>query len=379
MPEIVEVSFETVSSSNYQILISHQCLDQVGKLMWEARLGEKSLKSLIVSNPEIFRLYGDRLIQSLSEFGFEVASVNLPAGESYKTATSLQIIYDAALAHQLERSSVIVALGGGVVGDMAGFAAATWLRGLNLVQVPTSLLAMVDSAIGGKTGINHPKGKNLIGAFHQPRLVMVDPEVLATLPSREFRSAMAEIIKYGIIWDRELFEKLESVERLDRLDFLPKELLTVILYRCAKAKAEVVSQDEREGNLRAILNYGHTVGHAIEAATEYRAANHGEAVGLGMMAAGAIAYKLGLWTANDLERQNKLIAKAGLPMSIRVEDRAIAVADTIKALNADKKVSGGKVKFVLPTEIGKVHVSDRVTPALIETVVKETIEELLQA
>lgn len=377
MSQIVEVGFVNSPELSYQIVIANHSVDRVGGLMLEAGLGHKSPKVLIVSNPIIFKHYGDRVIGSLSTAGFDVSSVNLPAGECYKTLTSLQKIYDAALGHRLERSSIILALGGGVVGDMAGFAAATWLRGINLVQVPTSLLAMVDSAIGGKTGVNHPKGKNLIGAFHQPHLVVVDPEMLATLPNREFRSAMAEIIKYGVIWDRELFEKLESTERLDQLSCVPAELLTTILYRCAKAKAEVVSQDQREGNLRAILNYGHTVGHAIETVTKYRVVNHGEAVGLGMIAAGAIAYELGLWTASDLERQNELIAKAKLPQTIKFENLDAAVADTVKALSADKKVSEGKVKFVLPTAIGKVHISDQVTPALIETVVKKAIKEVL--
>lgn len=377
MSQIVEVGFVNSPELSYQIVIANQSVDRVGGLMREAGLGHKSPKVLIVSNPIIFKHYADRVIGSLSTAGFDVSSVNLPAGERYKTSTSLQKIYDAALGHRLERSSIILALGGGVVGDMAGFAAATWLRGINLVQVPTSLLAMVDSAIGGKTGINHPKGKNLIGAFHQPHLVVVDPEMLATLPNREFRSAMAEIIKYGVIWDRELFEKLESTERLDQLSCVPAELLTTILYRCAKAKAEVVSQDQREGNLRAILNYGHTVGHAIETVTKYRVVNHGEAVGLGMIAAGAIAYELGLWTASDLERQNELIAKAKLSQTIKFENLDAAVADTVKALSADKKVSEGKVKFVLPTAIGKVHISDQVTPALIETVVKKVIKEVL--
>ena len=187
---------------SYEIAIASGHLDQLGRKMESLNLGKKVL---LVSNPEIFAHYGERAIISLQEAGFDVSDCILPSGEEYKTPQNLNCIYDAALAHRLERSSTIVALGGGVVGDMTGLAAATWLRGLNVVQVPTSLLAMVDAAIGGKTGVNHPQGKNLIGAFHQPRLVLIDPEVLKTLPLREFRGGMAEVIKYGVIWDAELF------------------------------------------------------------------------------------------------------------------------------------------------------------------------------
>jgi 3-dehydroquinate synthase len=286
----------------------------------------------------------------------------LPAGERFKTANSLQKIYDAALAHRLERSSMIVALGGGVIGDMSGYAAATWLRGIDLVQVPTTLLAMVDSAIGGKTGINHPQGKNLIGAFYQPRLVWVDPEVLKTLPAREFRSAMAEVIKYGVIWDRELFDLLAQCDRLDQLRYISSDLLQTILYRCAKAKAEVVSKDEKEGNLRAILNYGHTVGHAIESVTNYRLYNHGEAVGLGMVIAGAIAVDLGLWTEADQAQQVAIITKTRLPQTLPAD---INLELIIESLSTDKKVEAGQVRFILPTAIGSVTLSDRVTSDLV--------------
>jgi len=220
----------------------------------------------------------------------------------------------------------------------------------------------VDSAIGGKTGINHPQGKNLIGAFYQPRLVWVDPEVLKTLPPREFRSAMAEVIKYGIIWDRELFDLLANCDRLDQLRYISDELLQTILYRCAKAKAEVVSKDEKEGNLRAILNYGHTVGHAIESVTNYRLYNHGEAVGLGMIIAGAIAVDLGLWSESDQAQQIALISKTRLPQTLPAD---IDVNAIISSLSTDKKVEAGKVRFILPTAIGSVTLCDRVTSDIV--------------
>ncbi|MBD2104267.1 3-dehydroquinate synthase [Leptolyngbya sp. FACHB-261] len=312
---------------------------------------------LLVSNPAIFKRYGQQVVEGLAQAGYDTATCLLPPGERYKTLASVQKIYDAALSHHLERSSLIVALGGGVIGDMAGFAAATWLRGIAVVQVPTSLLAMVDASIGGKTGVNHPQGKNLIGAFHQPRLVLIDPDVLSTLPPREFRAGMAEVIKYGIIWDIDLFAQLEASPRLDSVRALTPELLYTILEHSARAKAEVVAKDEKESNLRAILNYGHTVGHAIESLTHYRHYNHGEAVGLGMMAAGSIAAHLGLWDRSDADRQNALIARSGLPTTLLDSVEAQAV---LSSLQSDKKVQDGRVRFVLPRTIGTVIVTDQV-------------------
>jgi len=354
------------SAKNYEISIEPNSLDSIGAKLTSIGLGKKSKKVLVVSNPVIFRHYGDRLLKSLEAESFDVATLILPAGERYKTANSLQKIYDAALAHRLERSSLIIALGGGVIGDMAGYAAATWLRGIDLVQVPTTLLAMVDSSIGGKTGINHPHGKNLIGAFYQPKLVWIDPEVLRTLPAREFRAAMAEVIKYGVIWDAELFNLLLNSSRLDQIRYVKPDLLYTILDRCAKAKAEVVSKDEKEGNLRAILNYGHTIGHAIEMVTNYRTFNHGEAVALGMAAAGSIAVALGFWSESDRAQQMELIAKAHLPSSFPQTlrsnlDSEQLLTQIVLALSTDKKVESGKVRFIMPTKIGSATVTDLVT------------------
>ncbi|BBC23520.1 3-dehydroquinate synthase [Pseudanabaena sp. ABRG5-3] len=366
----VALSSDNQPNRSYDIAIAAHSLKNLGAKLVEIGLGKKSKKILIVSNPVIYKHYGETVHNSLSNAGFDVAHLILPAGERFKTANSLQKIYDAALEHRLERSSAIVALGGGVIGDMSGYAAATWLRGIDLVQVPTTLLAMVDSAIGGKTGINHPQGKNLIGAFYQPRLVWIDPEVLKTLPAREFRSAMAEVIKYGVIWDRELFDLLAKCDRLDQLRYISDELLQTILYRCAKAKAEVVSKDEKEGNLRAILNYGHTVGHAIESVTNYRLYNHGEAVGLGMLIAGAIAVDLGLWAAEDQAQQIDLIAKTRLPQTLPADIDQEAI---IESLSTDKKVEAGKVRFILPTAIGHATLSDQVTGDL----VKQNLRQIL--
>jgi len=340
-------------------------LDDLGVWMSRLKLGKKVL---LVSNPVIFKKYGERAIAALKLVGYEVSSCTLPAGERYKTLKSLQKIYDIALEHRLERSSTIVALGGGVIGDMAGFAAATWLRGINVVQVPTSLLAMVDSSVGGKTGVNHPQGKNLIGAFHQPRFVLIDPSVLKTLPPREFRAGMAEVIKYGIIWDAELFAKLEDTKRLDQMRYVDEELLQIILSRSCQAKAAVVSKDEKEAGLRAILNYGHTIGHAVESLTGYKLVNHGEAVAIGMVAAGQIAVQLRMWKSADAERQDALIQKAGLPTKL---PNVLDIEGILDTLQTDKKVEAGKVRFVIPTQIGAVTVTDQVPADVIRQVLRE--------
>lgn len=366
----VDLHNDSQPNRSYDIAIAAHSLKHLGAKLLEIGLGKKSKKVLIVSNPVIYKHYGETVTASLHDAGFDVAHLILPSGERFKTANSLQKIYDAALAHRLERSSAIIALGGGVIGDMSGYAAATWLRGIDLIQVPTTLLAMVDSAIGGKTGINHPQGKNLIGAFYQPRLVWIDPEVLKTLPAREFRSAMAEVIKYGVIWDRELFDLLTQCDRLDRLSYISAELLQAILYRCAKAKAEVVSKDEKEGNLRAILNYGHTVGHAIESVTNYRLYNHGEGVGLGMVIAGAIAVEMDMWSANDQAQQLALITKARLPQTLPAD---IDIEAIVATLSTDKKVEAGQVRFILPTAIGSVTLSDRVTSEMVKQNLRKII------
>lgn len=353
-----------IPAQSYDIAIAPQILDQVGNRLSQLSLGQKVL---VVSNPKIFQLYGQRVINSLHQAGFITHSCLLPAGERYKNLNSIQKVYQAALEQKLERSSTILALGGGVVGDMAGFAAATWLRGINFVQVPTTLLAMVDASIGGKTGVNHPQGKNLIGAFHQPRLVLIDPEVLHSLPKREFRSAMAEVIKYGVIWDEELFYDLESLQKLESLSL---EVLQTIIVRSCQAKAEVVSKDEKESGLRAILNYGHTIGHAVESLTKYRVVNHGEAVAIGMAAAGAIATKLGLWQNSSQYRQLELIKKINLPITIPA---GLVAEDIVELLKTDKKVKDGRVRFVLPTEIGAATVTDQVSSGLITEVLNENL------
>jgi 3-dehydroquinate synthase len=367
-PSITTTIRVNIPQAPYDIKISPGGLDALGQ--WLTPLIQPGQKVLLVSNPMVFEQYGDRAIASLSQAGYQVCHCILPAGEPYKTMASIEKIHDVAYENRLERSSAMVALGGGVVGDMTGFAAATWLRGIAVVQVPTSLLAMVDASMGGKTGVNHPKGKNLIGAFHQPCLVLIDPQVLETLPVREFRAGVAEIIKYGVIWDLPLFERLEAAERLDDFNEVSGDLLQYMLNQSCQAKADVVSQDVREGGIRAILNYGHTIGHAVESLTGYSQINHGEAVAIGMVAAAKIAELIGpsadsstglsasLWNADATQRQQRLLEKAQLPTQLPAD---IAIDDILIALRSDKKVQSGTVRFVLPHAIGKAFVSDQVT------------------
>jgi 3-dehydroquinate synthase len=351
----------------YDIVITPGGLGEVGPWLGQGDhpLVKPGQPLLVVSNPAIFKHYGQALVNSLTKQGYQVETQLLPAGERYKTLNSVQKLYDAAYRYHLERQSAMVALGGGVIGDMTGFAAATWLRGIGVVQVPTSLLAMVDAAIGGKTGVNHPQGKNLIGAFHQPRLVMIDPLVLRTLPPREWRAGLAEVIKYGVIWDRPLFEELESSPHLSRYgDLTDGQLLEILTHSC-QAKAEVVCQDEKEGGLRAILNYGHTIGHGVESLMNYRGVNHGEAVAIGMVAAGHIAVNLGLWDAASAQRQTNLLQKVKLPTQL---PEGIGVEDLLLSLRHDKKVKSGRVNFILPEQIGQVRISDQVDDALVRSV-----------
>jgi 3-dehydroquinate synthase len=352
-----------LQASPYPVIIGSAALLSLGDQI--RGLGFKAgTKVLLVTNAVVEAHYGATAMQSLSEAGLDASTLVIEAGEDQKTPATVGLIHDAAFARRLERGSLIVALGGGVVGDMAGFAAATWLRGIAVVQVPTTLLAMVDAAIGGKTGVNHPGGKNLIGAFHQPRLVLIDPSSLATLPEREFRAGMAEVIKYGVIGDSELLAELEANgPQLASLNTLSAELLQRILVRSAAAKAKVVAADEHEGGLRAILNYGHTLGHVVETLCGYGTYLHGEAVGLGMLAAGEISLAMGLWSASDQARQRAVIAAAGLPLAWP----ALNADAVLACLQGDKKVREGQVRFVLPTGIGRVEIRSDISEATIRS------------
>lgn len=309
-------------------------------------------KTAIVTNPKIEKLYGAPVASGLREAGLSPFVITIPDGEQYKTLDEAAKVYDALIGHRMERGNPVIALGGGVIGDMAGFVAATYLRGVPYIQVPTTLLAQVDSSVGGKTAVNHPRGKNLIGAFYQPRAVFIDPEVLTTLDGREFRAGLAEVAKYGVIKDGVFFRYLEDSS--GRLLKPGPELIHAIKRSC-ELKAEVVGADEREGGLRAILNFGHTFGHAIEALSGYGKFMHGEAVSMGMVMAGRLSLALGLCQPDVPQRIERLLVSLGLPVAPPQGVGAGAMVDSIRL---DKKVSGSRMRFVLATSIGEVVLRD---------------------
>ncbi|NPV26184.1 MAG: 3-dehydroquinate synthase [Firmicutes bacterium] len=333
--------------SSYEILLGQGLLGDLGKFLQPLVTGRQIL---VVSNPTVAELYGQPVVDSLAQAGFQVVTVLVPDGEEAKSLTVAGSLYDRLVEAQFARDSVVVALGGGVVGDLAGFIAATYQRGVNFVQVPTTLLAQVDSSVGGKVAINHQRGKNLIGAFYQPRLVVADLNTLNTLPPRELQAGLAEVIKYGVIWDEDFFIFLE--DHLPAiLNKRPAELLEVVRRSCA-IKAQVVERDEREHGLRAILNFGHTVGHAVETVTGYQKYRHGEAVAVGMAAAAYLAEDLGRWSSKETTRLIGLLRRTGLPTAVPELEPAVLR----RALEHDKKIASGQIRFVLPHHLGRVEV-----------------------
>ncbi|MDD2421384.1 MAG: 3-dehydroquinate synthase [Heliobacteriaceae bacterium] len=328
---------------SYPVLIGEGLLASAGSLLAGCLPGNKVL---IVTNPPVRALYGKMLQHSLQEAGYDVSLTLVPDGEQYKNLTTMAGLYDAAVAARLERSSTIVALGGGVAGDQAGFLAATFMRGIGFVQVPTTLLAQVDASVGGKTGVNHPRGKNLIGAFYQPRCVLVDPATLQTLPDREVGAGFAEAVKTALLGDEALFRFLEA----DPAAVQRRELgaITRLVAACCHTKAKVVAADEQEAGLRAVLNLGHTFGHAVETLTGYQVYRHGEAVAIGLVAACRLAETVTGLPAEVTGRVYRLLRAAGLPVSFP----AFPAAAWRQAFSLDKKVSGSRVTFVLPTDIG---------------------------
>jgi 3-dehydroquinate synthase len=348
-----------LGARSYEINIGPGLLSELGRHCASLKLGSRCA---IISDRNVAPRFARAAQLSLKKAGFESILITVPAGETAKSLKVVQQCYDALAKHRLERKSFIVALGGGVVGDLAGFVAATYLRGVAFVQVPTTLLAQVDSSVGGKVGVNLKAGKNLVGAFHQPRLVLCDIDVLKTLPLREFRAGLAEVIKYGIIYDAALFTRLEK--DLPKLLKRDAKALAEVIARCCEIKADVVGQDETETGLRAILNFGHTIGHAIENISGYGKYLHGEAISIGQVAAARISdATLGLGAGN-VQRITTLFRSAGLPTHIRLtEDQKKKL---VGAMRLDKKVSGGEVKFVLAKAIGETVWGQKVPEALIQ-------------
>ncbi len=352
----------------YSIRIGSGILETLGEACRAAGLAGKCL---IVSDENVAPLYADRVFQSLEKAGFTPALEVLPAGEPTKCHEQLIRLYSKAAELGLDRGHFIVALGGGVVGDLTGYAAASWLRGIRFVQVPTSLLAMVDSSVGGKTGINIAEGKNLVGAFHQPELVLMDIETLKTLPERQRCAGLAEVVKYGIVWNNDFFQTLELTASglADFSQGLEKEqadfsMVGKMVSRCCEIKAEVVRQDEREGGLRGILNFGHTLAHAIENVAGYGEYLHGEAVAIGMIYAVRLSTQLKGLSVEESARIEKLLATLGLP----VDAPGLAWKDLRAAMAVDKKTRDGLTKFVLVDRMGHAEIGCEIPEELMEEV-----------
>lgn len=341
-----------IERAPYEVLVGAGLLDQLHEF-----LPQRGGRYMVVTNVTVRPLYEERVVASLRRTGAEVSSLSLPDGEAYKTWHTLNAIYDALLAQHCDRRTVLVALGGGVIGDMTGFAAATYMRGVPFIQIPTTLLAQVDSSVGGKTAINHPRGKNMIGAFYQPTHVFADVETLKTLPPREVSAGMAEVVKHGLIRDADFFQWCER--HADRLLAGDVEALTHAVTRSVQIKAAVVAADPTEQGVRAHLNLGHTFGHALEAALGYGNWLHGEAVGCGLVLAADLSMRLGFLYPEAVDRVRRCVRALNLPVSIP----GLSAEELLEHMRVDKKVEAGKLRFVVLRDIGVAEVQ-AVSPSL---------------
>ena len=347
-----------LGSNSYKIRIGPGLLAQAGRWLKESGF---SGKLVIITDHTVKRLYGDSLGQRLNEEGFSVITLLVPEGEEQKSLETAGRLYGELTASYAERSTPILALGGGVIGDLAGFVAATYCRGVPLIQIPTTLLAQVDSSIGGKVAVDHGQLKNTIGAFYQPRLVIADTDTLRTLPASEMANGLAEVIKSAAIRNEAFFTFLEN--NLERVKSLDGAALEEVVFQTTKIKAEVVGKDEKESGLRGILNYGHTIGHAVESLSDFKL-GHGEAVAIGMVAAARISNKMGMLSKNGLVRLKEVIELAGLPTKMP----NLKVEDVVQIMKHDKKVQQDKIRFVLLKAIGDAFITDEVNPSLLEEV-----------
>ncbi|MCL6477025.1 MAG: 3-dehydroquinate synthase [Peptococcaceae bacterium] len=337
-----------LGTRSYTIHVGHGLLGSVGDIVRGFFGGQRAM---VITNPTVRNLYGESVRAGLEKAGIFPVMAEMPDGEEYKTLPTAARMYDLAYGHELDRQTPILALGGGVVGDLAGFVAATYLRGVPFVQIPTTLLAQVDSSVGGKVAVNHPQGKNIIGAFYQPAAVIADLAVLETLPAREIKAGLAEVIKYGVIADGEFFGWLEqNLEKV--LDLEPVAMRKIVTVSC-RIKAAVVREDETDRGVRAILNFGHTVGHAVESLTNYNTYKHGEAVAIGMSAAARMAFRMGLIGQQERDRVISLLMRAGLPVDVPA---GLGKRELLRAMHRDKKVISSRLTFVLPVAVGKAGI-----------------------
>jgi len=348
----------------YQISIGPNLLKYVGQ---QLRRGDNGDKVVIITNPTVNQLYGNIIENSLTDNGFIVKVIEVPEGENEKSLQNASRLYGELTDYNAERSTSILAFGGGVIGDLAGFVAATYLRGLPFIQIPTTLLAQIDSSVGGKVAVNYNQFKNKIGSFYQPKLVVSDIVTLHTIPDVEFISGMAEIIKHALIWDAELFNYIDKC--LDKIMNKSDETLEELVYRAVEIKTRVIEKDEKDLDLRNILNYGHTVGHAIETLSEYKL-KHGEAVAIGMFMAGRISNKMGMISNDELYRMKDVLERVGL--STKLPD--VDIHQLINIMKHDKKVLAGKIRFILLNSIGKAIMSNDVPLSLVEEVLVKTYE-----
>ncbi len=348
-----------LADRSYDILIGRNFLSRLGGHLSHLK---SVRRALVVTNPAINKLYGKALSEGLQSAGLAIECVEIPEGETHKTLQDAQTVYNHLIENQYDRNTLLVALGGGVIGDLTGFIAATFLRGVPCIQIPTTLLSQVDSSVGGKTAVNHPKGKNLIGAFYQPRLVAIDLDTLSSLPPDEFRAGMAEVIKYGVIEDPKLFAFLEkNSEKILNQD--TQCLETIIETSCA-IKAKVVERDERESSYRMVLNFGHTIGHAVEALTSYSQYKHGEAVAIGMVYAAKLSCQLGYCSETVVQKIEALVEQFGLPSRLP----EFPVSEYIETMYRDKKAHDRNIRFILVKDIGTVEIVDRVAEADLQKV-----------
>jgi 3-dehydroquinate synthase len=357
-----EIRLELAERS-YSILIAEGLLKKTGDILRERHFEGRIL---VVTNPTVAEWYLEPVIRSLQEAGFDCQVAEVPDGEAYKSLEQASLLYDKLVDGAYDRKSIIIALGGGVIGDLTGFVAATYMRGVRFIQIPTTLLAQVDSSIGGKVAVNHRKGKNLIGSFYQPSLVISDVGTLKTLPKAEFSSGMAEVIKHGIIMDENYLRLIIGEHQL--INNLDPGLLSFVVSGSCRIKSQVVEQDEKESGLRAILNFGHTIGHAIEALTNYTRYKHGEGVAIGMVAATKIAAGIGLLKQPDLPAQVlEICGQFQLPTHLP----ELAVSDVLKAIQLDKKVEYAKVRWVLPERVGSMKITNEVGAEVVASVLSE--------
>ncbi len=344
-----------VPAHEYCIKTESKLLDNIGQEI--KTLAPTAI--VLITDRNVAKLYAERVQKSLEILDCTIHKIVLPAGEKTKSIEKLNRLWDFMLSKGLDRNSVVVALGGGVIGDISGFAASSYMRGIKFVQVPTTLLAQVDSSVGGKTGINHPRGKNMLGAFHQPSMVLIDPEVLNTLSEEQYYAGLAEVIKYGMIWGTSFMLYLEK-----NIVPIKKRQITALeemIIRSCKIKASVVAQDEKESGLRAILNYGHTIAHAFESISNYKGYLHGEAISAGMIYACAIAVNRGLCTKRVYERQYALLNNFGMRLKFDEKMTSFNISKILKIMSKDKKALAGNIRFILPVKQGKVELFDDIS------------------